>query len=271
MNRVVLSFFAACLMFGLLSGPFQVLGGLKRAADIQPAKNGLRGEIKSINFESKNLGKARNVKVYLPPGHDSKKSYPVVYAADGFFNFKAELVEPLIESGRVLPFIVVGVTSSPEPLREHEYIVYSKPERFVAHEKFFCEEIIPWAEKEWGASGDRKDRVVYGSSYSGAFVLTLSNRRPDTFGHVYAMMVSGLRTDDFAKELKVHAKEPTRYTMMVGSKDRYCLEQVRKVEKILKERNLPVSTTIIEGGTHSTALNQKHFPVMIEATFGKKK
>ena len=84
MSRVLLARCAAgVLVFGCL-------GGADIFAAFQPAQTGLKGQIKVTNFESKHLAKVtdkdgnplsnrRRVSVYLPPGHDPKKTYPVLY------------------------------------------------------------------------------------------------------------------------------------------------------------------------------------------------
>jgi enterochelin esterase-like enzyme/thiol-disulfide isomerase/thioredoxin len=231
----------------------------------------LKGEVKSINFDSKALGTTREVKVYLPPGHDRKKSYPVLYAADGFDSVACELIEPLILSGKLPPLIVVGTAHGPGQMRQLEYLSGWSPKHFEAHEKFFCDEVIPWAEREWGASQKRSERAVYGCSNSGPFALIMANRHSELFGHVFAMMVYGLRLDEFESGLKVDAKEPTRYVLVAGEKDKHGVEENQKVEEVLKKKKLPVSSSVIKGGGHTHELAQEQLPRCIEAAFGKKK
>src|SRR5207245_1375598 len=77
--------------------------------------------------------------------------------------------------------------------RSAEYVPGLRPERFAAHEKFICDEVVPWAERELGASADRKDRALYGCSNGARFALEMGLRRPDLFGHVIAFSLAGAR------------------------------------------------------------------------------
>jgi enterochelin esterase-like enzyme len=168
------------------------------------------------------------------------------------------------------PLLLVGTAHGPGTMRQQEYLFGWSPKHFEAHEKFFCEEVIPWAEREWGASRKRMERAVYGCSNSAPFALLMANRHPDLFGHVFAMMVAGLSFKEFENGLKVHPKEPTRYILVIGSEDD-CVEGNEKVEEILKKKKLPVSSSIIKGGVHSSELAQEQLPRCIEAAFGEKK
>jgi hypothetical protein len=158
-----------------------------------------KGTVKSIKFDSKNIGAPRNVKVWLPPGHDPKKSYPVFYTCDGMLNVDMKLVEPLIADGRIPPIIVVAIMHGPN-LRMQEYVQTGSRD-FEAHEKWFIEAVLPWAEKEFGASRNRLERIVFGSSNGGPFSLTMGARHPDLFGNVVGAMVYALSLSKWKKEL----------------------------------------------------------------------
>ena len=228
-----------------------------------------KGSVKSINFDSKNIGAPRNVKVWLPPGHDPKKSYPVFYTCDGMLNVKMKLVEPLIADGRIPPIIVVAIMHGPN-LRMQEYVqVGSKA--FEAHEKWFIEEVLPWAEKEFGASTKREERIVFGSSNGGPFSLTMGARHPDLFGNVTGAMVYALGLSKWKKELAEQPKAEQRYFLYAGDQDANGIRENAGVEKVLKERGYPVTNTVIEGEGHTNKLNQDMLPRVLEEFFGKKK
>lgn len=270
-RRLLLVCANSILMLGSFSEATQAYDGPEKRPDAPSAKDGLKGEVKSIDLDSKHLNGTRNVKVYLPPDHDPQKSYPVIYAADALDGVACELIEPLITSGEVPPLIIVGVACGPGGMRQAEYMPNVSPKHFKAHEKFFLEEVMPWAEQEWGASKDRKDRVIYGSSNSGPFALTIPNRHPEMFGHVFATMVYGLRFADFESELEAQPDDPTRYILMVGSLDAHGIEENQQVEEILKKKGFPVSSSIIEGGGHTHQLQKEQLPGMVKATFGNQK
>lgn len=163
----------------------------------------LTGTLKIVDFASKALGETRAIKVYLPPGHDKSKSYPVIYATDG--NDAAHLLEALITSGKVPPLVVIAASSgayqgdrtkayeSKKDLRALEYLAGIDADRYRKHATFFCEELPAWAEKEFGASRERKDRAVLGCSNGGRFAVDIGIQRPDLYGHVFAFSVAGRR------------------------------------------------------------------------------
>lgn len=227
------------------------------------------GTVRSINFDSKNIGARRNVKVWLPPGHDPKKSYPVFYTCDGMLNVNMKLVAPLIAEGRIPPILVVAIMHGPN-LRMQEY-VQTGSKAFEAHEKWFIEEVLPWAEKEFGASRKREERIVFGSSNGGPFSLTMGARHPDLFGNVAGAMVYALGLSKWKKELAEQPKAPQRFLLYAGSQDANGIRENAGVEKVLKERGYPVTNTVVEGEGHTNRLNQDMLPKVLEEFFGKKK
>ena len=286
MNRRLLSFgVVGGLMLGL---SLQAIGSADNregiALDQDKAKSQikLKGEVKFINFESKNLDKPRKVEYYLPPGHDPKKSYPVIFGADGFAgsngivrNEALKVIEALMDAGKVPPLVIVCPVHGPGKMRQMEYLPYkgplSSPKHYAAHEKFYIEEMIPWAERELGESKERKNRALYGSSNSAPFMLVTANKYPDSFGHILAMMVYGLQLKEYERELKEQPKDPQRFILVVGEKDKHGVDQNQKIEKILKGKNFPVSSSIIPGLGHEARLEWEQLPGCVEAMFGTKK
>ena len=139
-------------------------GRLAGLAIVQPQKVALKGDMKTLDFDSKHLGKVRKIRVYLPPGHDPKKSYPVLFGADGFDGIDPALIEPLILAGKLPSMIIVSPVKSPGKMRQQEYLPHESPKHFEVHEKFYIEEMIPWAEREFVLRRDRKLRSTFGSS-----------------------------------------------------------------------------------------------------------
>ncbi|CAN5509744.1 hypothetical protein BH10PLA2_BH10PLA2_03080 [soil metagenome] len=163
----------------------------------------LQGTVKNIDFPSKSLSGTRKVNVYLPPKHDKTQPTAVIYATDG--QTRPEVLEPLIVSGKIRPVIVIGAACGEylgvldgkvpyefqKDLRALEYLPGPDEERFKKHEVFFCEELAAWAQKEFGASPDRKNKGVLGCSNGARFAVEMGLRHPDLFGHVLAFSVAG--------------------------------------------------------------------------------
>jgi enterochelin esterase-like enzyme len=181
---------------------FQRWRGPQAPPPVARAKE-LKGEVRTLDFESQALGAKRKVRVYLPPGHDRTKTCPVIYATDG--NDGARVLEPLILAGKVPPLVTVATSSGnylgdrqagydvQKDLRALEYLSGFNAERYAAHEKFFCEELPAWAERTFGASKERKSRAVFGCSNGARFAVDMGATHPELFGHVFAFSVAGRR------------------------------------------------------------------------------
>lgn len=144
----------------------------------------LRGRLVEESLDSKALGAPRGLTVYLPPGFDQARTYPVAYLADGrSVAFYARCIEPAILDGRIRPVVLVGVHSGQGQQRAVDYLLDWKGSSagFEAHERFFLDEVMPRAETLYGASKKREERLVTGKSNGGDWALDIALRHPDLF------------------------------------------------------------------------------------------
>jgi enterochelin esterase-like enzyme len=232
-----------------------------------------QGTNKIVQFDSKALDEKRALNVYLPPGHNRSKSYPVVYAADGMTN--ADLLEPLILAGKLPPLIAIGVSSgayrgdpaksysTKKDLRALEYLPGFDDIRFAKHERFFCEEMRAWAEREFGASANRAERAVFGVSNGGRFAFEMGARHADLFGHVYAFSVAGKRKyEPFAKP----ADAPDFY-LAAGTWEKVFHTITQELGRKLKENGVRhiFSSRV---ASHDAAMWRDEFVKAVERSFG---
>lgn len=173
------------------------------AAPPAPRKEKLEGRVLQHMLTMQELGEKRAVSVYLPPDHDPEDVYPAIYMADGGATERyAHRLELLIDDGAVPPMMIVGMYSGRSTVgstglntdvRALEYLVDidqaqdgADGERFGLHERWFLDEVMPWAEEEFGASDDLFERAVYGVSNGSAFAISMGHRHPDLFANVMA-------------------------------------------------------------------------------------
>jgi enterochelin esterase family protein len=163
----------------------------------------LRGTLSNVEVPSRFLPAPKQVTVYLPPGK-RKGALPALYMTDGISvaNF-APIVEALTVAGRIRPIAIVGehagVTaidlSRPyhpsQDQRSREYLAGIDPVVFERHMRFFIEELLPWAEKQYGLSIARRDRAAMGYSSGGAFVASLGLQHPQVFFTVMPFSPAG--------------------------------------------------------------------------------
>jgi enterochelin esterase-like enzyme len=155
----------------------------------------VRGKVYERTLHSRFLDEARQVTVYVPPGA-KRRGTRTLFMADGQSTEAfARAIEPLIVSGRVAPFAIVGVHAALSQLavdeaadisrdrRSQEYLPGIAPEAYEKHMRFFSEEVLPWASREYGVSPARDDRAVFGFSSGAAFAAAAAVRYPDAFAH----------------------------------------------------------------------------------------
>ena len=180
-------------------------------ADVVPAR------VISHVIPSAHLGENRRVEVYLPPRWTAGRRLPVIYSADGLASELAGIAEAGWRSGRLAPFIIVGVPSSRArgtvgctprcDGRSREYLIDipglpRDQSRFDAHARFIAEEVVPLIESTYYVSRRPADRVAAGYSSGGAWALTMAARRPDIFGGTIAMSVGWAPAAEAARHLR---------------------------------------------------------------------
>jgi hypothetical protein len=148
-----------------------------------PKVEKIAGRIVEETIESRHMGDRRKLSIYLPPGHDPARRYPVIYFADGASGY-GDILEALVAQGKVRPAIIVGVPNSTN--RPFEYILMHPEGRgmFAKHEAYFLEEVMPLAEARYGASKDPNERMLAGYSKGADWALETGLRHPDLFRHV---------------------------------------------------------------------------------------
>jgi enterochelin esterase-like enzyme len=196
------------------------------------------------NLESKFLKAKRNISVYLPLGYDPEKCDPknpirVVYMADGQSAREiAQVLEPLIRDKLVPPVMIVGMHAARDDNggadidgRGAEYLQNQNSPRYFQHEKFVLEEVIPWAEKTYGASSRREDRVVFGYSNGGGFAATISSDHPDVFGFAFPF------SPNVSPRFGSGSKLTPAYFLAAGLLESYFLSTARIIAGLVKDRN----------------------------------
>jgi enterochelin esterase-like enzyme len=158
--------------------------------------------VETVEIGSPNLGEKRKLFIYLPPGHDPAKRYPVVYLGDGQqVQMRSIILQPLILAKKLPPIILVGLYNNDAPItaggrtmqrRRADYILNATPDStyFLKHEAFLLKEVMPLAEKQFGASPDPKDRLLIGRSASADWAIDTAMRHPEIFARTAGLSPS---------------------------------------------------------------------------------
>jgi len=141
------------------------------------------GTIKDTSFYSSNLANSRSVRIYLPPGYSTQRSYPVILFHDGpeyiSLGSANNIVDWLISQKQVEPLIGIFV---PPVDRESEY-AGGKKDLFTA---FIIDELMPVLDQKYSTSKDPHKRATIGSSNGGNIALYLGMKHPEAFGKIAA-------------------------------------------------------------------------------------
>lgn len=198
------------------------------------------GRIERIHgFESKILGNARELTVYLPPGYDEHpgRRYPVLYMQDGQNLFDAarayipgqhwrlqEAADAAIGERTASPMIVVGIDHAGIG-RMDEYTPVKDPKhkgggRAGDYVRFLIEELKPSIDERFRTLPDRPNTGIAGSSLGGLVTLHAVLSRPDVFGVAAAMSPSvwwGERA--ILQSVDAYAGDPPRLWVDTGGRE----------------------------------------------------
>jgi enterochelin esterase-like enzyme len=167
------------------------------AAQPPPVVEELRGERFERTLWSEHLQETRRIFFYLPPGYERSRAYPAVFMADGAsVMVLAPMFERLISDGKMAPVVFVGAGSGQSSIiedrsdlgitdfRSADYLpdFEQRLPRYEQHMRFFTEELVTYARREFGISSEPAQRVVTGFSNGGSFSLYAALQRPDVFG-----------------------------------------------------------------------------------------
>jgi len=196
-----------------------------KAPKMPTFQNPLKGTVTEYTLKSEALAEDRKIFVYLPP--DAPKNIPFIVMADGAAcTALAQVVEPEILAKRIRPVAIVGVPNGgyrggdgpfdmAKDFRAKEYLKMFDPERFSAHLKFVCDEVIPWAREKFELSTKFEETAVFGFSNGGAFAFAAAIDRPDVFGLSFACSIAA--TDIEGTRAKSLKDVKTKFYVQAGT------------------------------------------------------
>ncbi len=156
--------------------------------------------------------KPRNIFVWLPPNYEKEmnKRYPVFYMHDGqnlidprtsntFIDWQVdETADSLIQSGKVEPFIIVGINNTDDRGEEYNHTPLGK-----LYAKLIVEKIKPFVDKNYRTLTDAKNTAVGGSSMGGLISMICAWEYPNIFSKAACFSPAFLfRGFDYTKVVK---------------------------------------------------------------------
>ncbi len=214
----------------------------------------IAGELVTQTFD---YDGGRQVTVYVPPNPPEA----IVFAGDG------QMISRWggsLEAADVPSTMIVGVHRVPdEMLRLHEYSPGFDPARFAAHERFFVEDVGPWARSRFGVTLSAERTAVFGVSAGGELALALGLRHPDRYGAIFsASPGAGFRPPDV-----MPAPVPRTY-LVAGTREPFFLDNAARWAAALRDAGADVVMNKRDAG-HDHAMWREEFPLMVAWAFGR--
>jgi enterochelin esterase-like enzyme len=127
--------------------------------------------------QSPTFGETRTERVYLPPGYDADRPYPLIVIHDGDdFIAYADLdvvLDNLIDQGDIRP-VVAALVQTRDRMGE-----YARARR---HARYLVCELLPALNSRYALSDEPDDRVLLGASLGAVASLATGWRYPGVFG-----------------------------------------------------------------------------------------
>jgi len=159
------------------------------ADDIQAARAGVpHGAISTVYYDSPVAGGPRRLHLYLPPGYDKGKNYPVLYLIHGGGDADESwptvgragfILDNLIAAGKARPMVLVfpaGGVKGGQPM-----VADPDKDPFTAE---LMTVIIPYIEGNYHVSAQPEDRALAGLSMGGIQALNIGLTHTQQFRYV---------------------------------------------------------------------------------------
>ena len=204
----------------------------------------------------------RQVTAYVPPAAPEA----IVFAGDG------QLITSWgdgLEAADLPPTMIIGAHHlDDETLRLHEYSPGEStaafafdPDRFVAHEKFFLEDVRRWAQSRFDVALSADRSAVFGVSASAELALALGLRHPDIYGAVFcASPGAGYRPP------AVMPNPLPRAYLVAGRQEPFFLENATRWADALRDAGADV-VMIERAGSHGGSFWKEELPRMVQWAF----
>jgi enterochelin esterase-like enzyme len=245
-----------------------------------------RGMIHHHFYKSTAAGDERDFFVYTPPAYDpaQKTQYPVLYLLHGFSDDASGwtavgrahvILDNLIAQGKARPMLVVmplgyGTMELVAPTASG---MRDPALRRRSYEKFrdtLLNEIMPFVEKHYRASGDRSARAIAGLSMGGAESLFVGLNGVDRFAWVGAFSSGGLdeNLDAVFPALDATAGKRLRLLWIACGTDDRLIENNRAIGRWLTSKQIP-HTPVETAGGHTWMVWRRNLAAFVPLLFSQ--
>jgi enterochelin esterase-like enzyme len=221
-----------------------------------------RGKLEAVEYDSKTVGLKRKAQVYLPPGYDKRKKYPVLYLLHGIGGDEKEwtrggkadaILDNLYADRKTVPMIVV--LPNGRATKEPKKNPFQDQGAFAVFEKDLLDDLIPYVEKNYSVKSDRESRAVAGLSMGGGQSLNFGLKNLDRFAWVggFSSAPNTKKFDDLVKDPADAAKKLKLLYVACGDKDGL-MRVSRGFHDALEKGKVPHVWRVHAGGAHDFAV-----------------
>ena len=224
------------------------------------------------------LSEYRRHAVYLPPGFQKGKSYPVVWGTDGIQPEAIRLLDSLIGQHRMHPIVYASSCANTRVadsttvktgdgkavhlvFRNFDYIRNNASggkgplgARFDQHMAYYVNEFMPAIERQLALPDDAGNRYYYGVSNGAGFGLQLAHSYPDLISSYLCCSPFGADPEDL--EWKTTQHYPTLFWCFGDQEPTFLQEDAAWLQERYAESGSAFHLQVFAGGHASAAWNQ---------------
>jgi enterochelin esterase-like enzyme len=209
-----------------------------------------RGKVETVEYDSKATEGKRKMVVYLPPGYDKDKKYPVFYLLHGAGDDETgwqkkgsapTILDNLYADKKLLPMIVVmpnGFARKP-----------GDTGRAGAFEDDLLKDVIPYIESHYSAKTGAENRALAGLSMGGGQSLNIGLKHLDTFAWVGGFSSAVGRTGSPLSDADEATKKLRLLWVSCGDKDGLMTAN-KTFHTTLEEKKVPHVWYVDADGKH---------------------
>lgn len=214
----------------------------------QPRKGIARGQVGSIEYNSKTMGTMRRLLVYTPPGYSRGRRYPVLYLLHGLGGSEKDwkdagaadvILDNLYARRKIVPMIVVFPNGSYIYNSRSARSVAQQPTGYSAFEADMLRDVIPMIDGRFSTKKSAASRAMAGYSMGGFQSLSFSPAHLDTIGWIggFSSALNMKLTRDLGVTPSKINQKVKLFWISCGDQDRL-LPQNQELHRYLKKNGV---------------------------------
>ncbi len=218
------------------------------------------GVVRLHEYQSRSLGKVRQLQVYTPSGYEKSRSrFPVLYLLHGAGDNEATWVslgrahmiaDNLFAWGKATPMLIVMLDGHAMPPGPRSTNAIDRARSIAAFEGDLLQDVIPMIEANYRVRENPLGRAIIGLSMGGGQSLTIGLNHPELFSWVGGMSssISSPETSiAYALNDSATTNRKLKLLWFACGKDDFLLKQNQQFDELLTARGIRHTFELTEG------------------------